>query len=285
MRKFIFFSIILFFASTASAETIKLKSGKVIEEVEVLERTDDYIKVDFQGVELIFYNDAIDVVMEDAEIEVEEIGTEVTRKTIHPEISFEAAEIKNAGNLKDSLKKSIDRMESSVIKHIFYEGGNEIARQKTDIRGNIIEQSGIIPDGVVKEYFENGQKNLEFNYVDNRPHGPAKGYYENGILYMIMNYKDGKLDGESKKYYENGKLFQEVNYKDSETHGIDRRYYEDGNLMAEFEFKSGKMNGPSKTYNKNGLLELEMNYKDGKAVRSRRYDENGNIVSERNYDN
>ena len=50
--------ICLFFPFISSADTIVLKSGKTVEG-KVIEKTDKYIKVDFQGVMLTYYNDEI----------------------------------------------------------------------------------------------------------------------------------------------------------------------------------------------------------------------------------
>ena len=62
MKKY-FIIVFLLSTSLAFAETITLKSGRVLEG-EVLERTDDYVKIDFKGVGLTFYADEIDTISE-----------------------------------------------------------------------------------------------------------------------------------------------------------------------------------------------------------------------------
>lgn len=58
MRKLTFILVLLFITTAVSAEKIKLKSGKILE-CEIIEETDDYIKVVFEGVEVAFYLDEI----------------------------------------------------------------------------------------------------------------------------------------------------------------------------------------------------------------------------------
>jgi len=55
---FLFLLVSIFFYSIASAEAILLKSGKTIEG-SLIEKTDRYIKIDFQGVPLTYFFDEI----------------------------------------------------------------------------------------------------------------------------------------------------------------------------------------------------------------------------------
>ncbi|MCX5693633.1 MAG: hypothetical protein NT014_00640, partial [Candidatus Omnitrophica bacterium] len=59
IKSFFFCSIFYFsFLSLSFSQTITLKSGQKIEG-KIIEQTDKYVKVEFEGVELIFYNDEI----------------------------------------------------------------------------------------------------------------------------------------------------------------------------------------------------------------------------------
>ena len=84
--------------------------------------------------------------------------------------------------------------------------GKEIARELCDETGAIVKTSGKIPDGTVKEYFENGAVLADYNYKDGKLEGKSKGYYPNGTLRGEWNYKNGKLEGVIKAYYQSGKL-------------------------------------------------------------------------------
>lgn len=58
MKKLTFILVLLFITTAVSAEMIKLKSGEIIEG-EIIEKTDDYIKIVFEGGELTLYLDEI----------------------------------------------------------------------------------------------------------------------------------------------------------------------------------------------------------------------------------
>jgi len=59
MEKIIIFCLGVCFLLPLFAETIILKSGKTIE-AKIIERTEEYIKVDVVGVPIIYYSDEID---------------------------------------------------------------------------------------------------------------------------------------------------------------------------------------------------------------------------------
>jgi hypothetical protein len=60
-KKLIIFVLVtcLYFPISTFAETIGLKSGKTVEG-KIIEKNDEYIKIDFQGVSLTYYNDEIE---------------------------------------------------------------------------------------------------------------------------------------------------------------------------------------------------------------------------------
>ena len=84
------------------------------------------------------------------------------------------------------------------IKEIFfYSGGKEIAREIIDEKGNI-QKSGVVPDGIVRQYDNKGQLFLETNYRKGEQEGVIRLYYETGRVMQEANYKNGKLDDKIK---------------------------------------------------------------------------------------
>ncbi len=63
MKRYTLFAIFILITSLASAETIKLKTGSLIEG-KLVEKTDEYIKLDVSGVTVTFYNDEIENVVD-----------------------------------------------------------------------------------------------------------------------------------------------------------------------------------------------------------------------------
>ena len=91
--------------------------------------------------------------------------------------------------------------------------GKEVAKEICDESGKIIETTGKIPDGIIKEYYESGKLLAEYNYKDGKLEGLSKGYYESGAFRGEWNYKSGKLEGIVKVFYENGNLNYEMNFQ------------------------------------------------------------------------
>lgn len=164
--------------------------------------------------------------------------------------------------------------------------GKEIARETCDETGKVVNTIGKIPDGIVKEYFENGAPLAEYNYKGGKLEGMSKGYYENGALRGEWNYKNGKLDGKMKYYYGNGNLNYETHYKDDKKNGVSKHYDETGKLNYEFNFKDDKYDGVIKSYYESGELSGEHNYKDGKREGvSKAYHKSGKLKSVETYEN
>jgi len=148
----------------------------------------------------------------------------------------------------------------------FFIGNKQIARQVSDLFGNITEEEGQIPDGVIKEYYDTGELADEMNYKDNRLNGVAKTYYRTGVLFYEVNYQDGKRDGVQKVFYESGKLKNEFHRKDGMFEGSFTTYYESGVTESEGNYKNHEYDGLIRDYDENGTLKREFLFKDGRQV-------------------
>ena len=82
--------------------------------------------------------------------------------------------------------------------------------------------------GQIIDFFTNGQKKLEFNIQNGKPHGLSTQWYENGKMQAKVNNKDGKHDGLTERWYENGKKAEEVTYKEGKQSGIVLHWHENG---------------------------------------------------------
>ena len=94
---------------------------------------------------------------------------------------------------------------------VFYQDGKEIAKKWRDGRGEM-KVEGMIPDAVIRTYFEDEKGNetdklfAEWNYRKGKLDGKSKIYDESGQLVEVLEYQDGKLDEIVKKHYEEGHL-------------------------------------------------------------------------------
>jgi antitoxin component YwqK of YwqJK toxin-antitoxin module len=166
----------------------------------------------------------------------------------------------------------------------FNKDGKEIARQKFDAMMFPESSEQIpagVPDGIIKEYYDNGQLRQEIPYGGGKVNGVIKGYYEDGKLNFEQSTKDGKADGFSKEYRKDGTLVLEEYRKNNIPYGVRKVYYRDGKLKAEENNVNG-IRQWGKEYDENGQLIMEQIFEDGKYVL--RYYKNGNIQKEDTYD-
>jgi len=236
---------ILLIATVSYAETITLTSGKFIEG-EIIERTDELIKVDTGvGVITTYYLDEID-----------EVGVKNSQAQpiIQKGDSF-ALEIKG-----DEIRKE------------FYPNGNvQYERSFKDGQKH----------GLTKMFSEDGKLWQDVVYVDGMKQGIWREYYPSGNLKETRIYKNDTVNGIAKRYFENGKPERERmwvnNFPDSNKGIKTWDYYDNGNLKSEYFFKYRE--GYRKDYYENGQLSLEFLIKGGQLIDCKNYDEEGNFVS------
>ncbi len=139
----------------------------------------------------------------------------------------------------------------------YYCGGLEIAQELYDSKGNIVRASGNIPDGTVKEY------------------------YDDGTLKEASLFQDGKANGRSISYYPDGKVFEMKNYSNGLPHGWSRTYRRDGTLWMQSSFFEGKLHGRFISYHNDDIAEIKAEYWNGRLNgRCVIYDRSGNVRKE-----
>ena len=65
-------------------------------------------------------------------------------------------------------------------------------------------------------WHENGQKEIEQNYIDGKRDGKSTWWYENGQIKFEGIFKDGELNGKATGWHEDGQIEGEAIFKDSE---------------------------------------------------------------------
>jgi len=139
----------------------------------------------------------------------------------------------------------------------YYCGDFKVAHELYDSKGNVVQASGSIPDGTVKEY------------------------YGDGILKEALLFQDGKANGRSILYYPDGKIFEMKNYTNGLLHGWSRTYRRDGTLWMQSSFFEGKLHGRFTSYHNNGIAEIKAEYWNGRLNgHSLIYDRAGNLRKE-----
>ncbi len=90
-------------------------------------------------------------------------------------------------------------------------------------------------------FYENGQKEKECYYIDNKLDGDYFAWHKNGQLKQSSNYINDLIDGVSKSWSADGKLMKFIEYKQGEKHGHFKTFYPNGNPIRIENYKKGKL--------------------------------------------
>ena len=63
-----------------------------------------------------------------------------------------------------------------------------------------------VPNGLVREYYDDGTLKGVVTYKDGKREGSARGYHDNGNLEIEMFFKDDVPEGTARYYDRNGKI-------------------------------------------------------------------------------
>ncbi|MFC1704181.1 toxin-antitoxin system YwqK family antitoxin [Candidatus Omnitrophota bacterium] len=173
--------------------------------------------------------------------------------------------------------RKVLRKGGGYTENIFYQGNEEISREKIDVDGNIT-QKGKIPDGKVEfAYRERGTYGEEY-YKWGKKHGPSYEYFDDGQVRIEAYYRLGVLQT-VREYYSDGSLRLEADYRDARDYKINNEsgegkvYFSNGKVKYEWRFTKSYATGRRRTYNQTGKLRHEAYY-----------DENGNVIKEKYHD-
>ena len=125
--------------------------------------------------------------------------------------------------------------------------GKEVYRETLDKNLDIQKHEGTMPDGTVKEFFENGKLYFECEFKNGQRNGKCKIYYENGKVNIEKYYENGLLQGKARVYNPTGKLYKEFSYVNDIQDGKQIKYYPSGKILEVSEYQKGYLNGISIT--------------------------------------
>lgn len=113
-------------------------------------------------------------------------------------------------------------------------------------------EDGVVKNGLVHTYNEDGSLSASINYKNNLRDGLAIDYYKDGKLRAEINYVNGLKQGLAKWYHKNGKIFRSTDYIADQREGFQKKYYEEGSIMSVAEFHENEPGIGLKEYNKSG---------------------------------
>ncbi|HEV2136118.1 MAG TPA: toxin-antitoxin system YwqK family antitoxin [Terracidiphilus sp.] len=156
---------------------------------------------------------------------------------------------------------------------IFKQEAKEIARQHTDMWGNITPVSGIVPDGLVKGYYPDGKLMMEIPFEHNRAEGVGHSFYEDGVIEADTTYRRGILNGVQTGYYQNGKIKTQGEWRDGKPVGLHKLFNEQSRLEMTTDIKE---NSSTETrFYPDGRKRSTVTRHDGKLFEASEYGEDG----------
>ena len=219
-----------------------------------------------------------------------------------PEITYlteELFESKNLKSLKDYLdENAMDHSPEMNVPHedgdfniewvlIHDQNGKELYRDADfsdeSSNNNDIEDTPSpiateeITEGMVIEYYENGQKESECTYQDGKEDGLHKYWHENGQMSAEENWKDDNKNGKLNTWYENGQIESESYFKDHNEDGKWTNWHENGQVHSEGCSKDGQWDGKHTYWYESGQKEAEIIYKNGSREEENQWNEDGEL--------
>lgn len=136
-------------------------------------------------------------------------------------------------------------------------------------------------NGVLKEYFENGNLKTIQHFKNGFNVDTALYYHINGKLAAIQIHKEGNKTGCWKKYNEAGKLYSEMCFENDLLNGTLSTYtYKTLRLIERYHFKDGSKDGKQETFYNSGKLKSVVYYKEDQVcLGTKEWLENGDSVN------
>lgn len=140
-----------------------------------------------------------------------------------------------------------------------------------------------IKNGTETEWFEDGKKEVEVEYINNEPKRTTR-WFQNGDLESTRHWdENGYKTGVWEKYrwdWDKKKSVPEerATYKNGAKNGVYEEYYTNGQMKMQTNFKDGNAEGLTETWNEDGKMFLRFVQKDRKEIGHEYYDYDKNEV-------
>lgn len=138
-------------------------------------------------------------------------------------------------NLPDGVRREYDSEGRLIRSYIFNEGSM--------VASGIINEKGI-RQGKFTEFYENGQKKSEGEYLNSRKVGDWRYYYPDGKLEQQGRFdRNGRADGEWVWFYNNGNIWRKENFIAGEREGEYVEYEVNGREIVRGNFLENEETG------------------------------------------
>ena len=122
-----------------------------------------------------------------------------------------------------------------------------------------------IKDGLLIEYFSNGEVESKENYKNGKLNGKSFYWYENSKKSAEQFFKDGECV-ESKEWNENGQKSMHLFLKNDKLEGNNTWWHSNGVISEVVTYKNFVLHGHRTKYNDKGQITLFKNYENGNPL-------------------
>ncbi len=128
------------------------------------------------------------------------------------------------------------------------------------MKGTALIVYPLVRSGLFNYYYNNGKKQSEANYDENKFLDKSTGWYPDGTIRYQYNYKDGYYDGKWTYYHPNGKIANVGLYSQGRAIGTWYHYYPSGKKRKETNWANGKREGRCTGWFEEGLTKFEVTF-------------------------
>jgi len=183
----------------------------------------------------------------------------------------------------DSMLIIIYGIDEKISKEKYYYK-NKLIQTKTwnyedSLYGYISSTKGVNNTKIdtIRNFYLNGNIQLELALVNNKQHGANILYYPNGQVKCFYYYKMSDRDSINTTYYANGNIEAFCSYKDDKLDNKMKFYYDNGNLWSERIYKYGRLEKIISNIDNNGIPLIIGTFENGNGA-VYVYDKNGKLV-------
>jgi antitoxin component YwqK of YwqJK toxin-antitoxin module len=133
-------------------------------------------------------------------------------------------------------------------------------------------------------YYKTGEINRVINYKNNKKDGEYRSYGYGNNAHSIMFYRYDKKHGPMEIYNENGRIYLRCNFRNGKLNGYYTTYFDDGAKEFTGEYVNGVKQGLFEEFYETGQIHGRNYYYYNNLTLSNLYYENGNIKSNRMFD-
>lgn len=138
-----------------------------------------------------------------------------------------------------------------------------------------------LPDSVYTEFYENGQRRLDVNWIGGKKEGPFRAWNADGKPLQEGAYRANQQVGPFRTFYPNGKPKMDAELVDGFPEGLVKAYDSTGTLQSEITYKNHQPNGPTRTFWPGGQVKSVRQYRNGLPDGPETtYYESGQVASE-----